>query len=456
MLSLKRHAARISPLVTGGALVMVTALGAASLWWRGEQRTAENAHARPAARAVEILVSGDTQGWIVPCGCTSNQSGGLLRRGSFVRLERVEHEVVVLDAGGAPAGTSPYDRLKFEAILDGELRMELAAHNLGGPELALGAEYLRDVAAQKKAPFLSANTRDKEGRPIAEPCRVVNAAGRKLAITGVVSPRYATAECHVSEPQTAVLAVRKSLPAETDALIVLAYLPEDELRRLAAALPEADMIIGGPTGQSIAPTQIGPVLLASATNKGKFLLSLRSGPGGWQGEAVEMTAEFSEDQQQQQNLGRFYAALETRDLTAAESGFIAAPAYLVPEHRVAGSTACSHCHSAESQSWQNSAHAHAWKTLADKGSQVDSFCQQCHTTGFGWSGGFVSPKRSRALANVGCESCHGPGQAHVADTKQRTLLAAREACAGCHDRENSPDFDFAFYWPLMAHGKQRE
>ena len=31
-----------------------------------------------------VVVSGDSAGWITPCGCTSNQSGGLLRRGSYL------------------------------------------------------------------------------------------------------------------------------------------------------------------------------------------------------------------------------------------------------------------------------------------------------------------------------------------------------------------------------------
>ena len=38
--------------------------------------------------------------------------------------------------------------------------MGLAAHNLGGPEAALGADYLRRVGAKLDVPFVSANLRD--------------------------------------------------------------------------------------------------------------------------------------------------------------------------------------------------------------------------------------------------------------------------------------------------------
>ncbi len=42
--------------------------------------------------------------------------------------------------------------------------------------------------------------------------------------------------------------------------IVLAYVPEDELRQFAEALPEADAVVGGPTGQPVSPRQAGPTL----------------------------------------------------------------------------------------------------------------------------------------------------------------------------------------------------
>src|SRR5438309_413992 len=70
--------------------------------------------------AVTVIASGDTQGWLVPCGCTSNQSGGLLRRATYVDRVRQQCSVLLVDVGGAAGGTSPYDVLRFEAILRGE------------------------------------------------------------------------------------------------------------------------------------------------------------------------------------------------------------------------------------------------------------------------------------------------------------------------------------------------
>src|SRR5438309_11471669 len=99
-----------------------------------------------AKREALLIVSGDTAGWITPCGCTANQSGGLLRRGTYLEDSRKAADVAYADAGGAVIGNSPYQRVKFEAILRGEMAMGLVAHNVGRAEAELGADYLRDVA----------------------------------------------------------------------------------------------------------------------------------------------------------------------------------------------------------------------------------------------------------------------------------------------------------------------
>ena len=161
-----------------------------AIWWFGNSDSElASGQSRPRDQSLTLIVSGDTQGWIIPCGCTSNQSGGLLRRGSFVSAIRKHSSVILVDAGGAPGGTSPYQRVKFEAILKGEIAMGLTAHNLGGPEAKLGADYLRHVAKELKAPFLSANLRDAEGDFIADPYRMVE-AGIHLAIGDVSSELF--------------------------------------------------------------------------------------------------------------------------------------------------------------------------------------------------------------------------------------------------------------------------
>src|SRR5437763_7373423 len=98
--------------------------------------------AAPAAESkpLYLVASGDTAGWLMPCGCTSNQSGGLLRRATYVNGLRASSDVILADVGGAAGGDSEYHKVKFEAILAGEQQMGIAAHNIGRSEAALGPD----------------------------------------------------------------------------------------------------------------------------------------------------------------------------------------------------------------------------------------------------------------------------------------------------------------------------
>ncbi|HJT34811.1 MAG TPA: multiheme c-type cytochrome [Pirellulales bacterium] len=408
-------------------------------------------------RPLALIVSGDTAGWIVPCGCTSKQEGGLPRRATYVEQARKHASVVLADAGGAPGGVSPYEQFKFAAILRGELAMGVAAHNIGAAEAALGAEAVRRLAGEVGAPFVSCNVRDAAGQPLTQPLRIVEAGGRQVAITGVLSPKYATDDLTIAEPRGAVLAALAESKEKYDVLVVLAYLPESELQAFAVGLPEADVVVGGPTRQPVAPRRSGPTTWAAATNKGKFLVHLRLPPGEqsqWEGEITELGPEWADDEGQLENLVRFHAELAARDFPARETGLVATlDATLPDDFRVAGTDACRDCHAADCTQWAGSPHGEAWTTLVGKQSQFDPYCQQCHTTGYGLPGGFESVAKSPTQTNVGCESCHGPSLAHVEHARTRTIYVASDRCLHCHDRENSPTFDYAAYWPQIEHGQ---
>jgi hypothetical protein len=241
----------------------------------------------------------------------------------------------------------------------------------------------------------------------------------------------------------------------------MAYMDESKLADLAQAIPEATLVVGGPTGQTIAPRKIGKTLFTSATNKGKYLIRYdhrrtRDKLDG-QAQVIEVQSQYSEDANQVQNLQAFYSKLADRDFPASQTELVS---YRVPAnsdgYRIIGSDACKSCHNQDQDHWIQSHHATSLKSLEAKKAHFEPFCQQCHTTGYGLPGGFENVAQSRSIAQVGCESCHGPSLAHVQQPTKRTPYQAVEQCRRCHDHENSPTFAYDDYWPKIAHGLKEE
>jgi hypothetical protein len=414
---------------------------------------------RAGAGGLSLVVSGDTAGWIAPCACSARQSGGLARRATFVNECRKTDDVVPLDVGGAPSGTSPYDVAKFAAMLRGEMAIGTAAHNIGGAEAALGPNTLRALASETGAPWIAANAADTSGEAIAPAVRLVEAGGRRLAIVGVLSTKFATPDVRIDDPAAAVLRALATVAGRYDAAVVLAYLPTDELEALAKSLPEVDLVVGGPTLQTIEPRQMGPTMVAAVTNKGKFMARF-SAPrgtksGSWRGEIVELDDTFADDPGQLANLQRYRDMLIERDFTPSETSFAPQlPDRLPEKYQVAGTAACQTCHAGDCTLWEGSKHAAAWATLETRFSHGDPFCQQCHTTGYGLPGGFASLAQAAGSGAVGCESCHGPAQAHSLRPQTPTTYVAHDQCLRCHDRENSPTFEYAGFWQQIRHGQE--
>jgi peroxiredoxin len=123
-----------------------------------------------------------------------------------------------------------------------------------------------------------------------------------------------------------------------------------------------------------------------------------------------------------------------------------------------GSDACKSCHEAEFATWEQSPHGHSLRSLEARDKTTDASCLACHTTAFDLPGGFPAaaasnPKSQPDLARVGCESCHGPGEAHVGPNAKRrgTIISLGDKCdscvilqicGSCHDDDNDPGFAF--------------
>ena len=78
-------------------------------------------------------------------------------------------------------------------------------------------------------------------------------------------------------------------------------------------------------------------------------------------------------------------------------------------------------------------------------------CFQCHTTGYGVPGGFVSETQTPDLKNPGCEVCHGPGSLHIDSEDPDDIITeiSMENCLVCHNKDRVDAFGFK---PLLFSG----
>ena len=166
----------------------------------------------------------------------------------------------------------------------------------------------------------------------------------------------------------------------------------------------------------------------------------------------------------------------TETVTADTTRAVPAVEPIVPpsDAEYVGTKTCKKCHFQQWKSWKDTKMAHAFDALAPgaaaevkvnrrldprKDYTTDAQCLGCHTTGFGYPGGYQVPapgddaaaRAASQAAGVSCESCHGPGTGFqhihkdIQDNKrpyqQSELLAAGQyepgirVCAGCHTEE---------------------
>ncbi len=121
---------------------------------------------------------------------------------------------------------------------------------------------------------------------------------------------------------------------------------------------------------------------------------------------------------------------------------------------------CGNCHVGQNSEWQQTAHAGAWATLQASGAAQGS-CEGCHSVSengnavedpnVGWVG-TLDPR----YQDVQCESCHGPGLAHVTnpDASQplASILAGVELTSGCGECHQGTHQGFVNEWAQSRHG----
>jgi hypothetical protein len=409
-----------------------------------------------------VFVSGDSRGYLEPCGCRRDQAGGLPGRARLVSGV-AESDRLVLDVGNLGSGTRDYDLLKLKYMLQGMEAIGYDAVNLGKSEATLDLDTLRKVLDSSKLPFVSANVVAKSGRqPITEPFRVIDRGGSRIGVIGVTEceGRDMGPGVEVRPPLEALAEVIPQVRPKCDYLVVLAFVDADTIAEIANKFHEVDAVFGGDVPQTSSGVQkVNRASVFNVTDRGKVVGKLNLTRNGKtftisNAQGVKILADKLAPPQAIASLLASYKdeLRERRYELASAEGMETIQTKDSTSNEYVGSSTCNSCHTDAHKTWTGSGHSHAFATLEKVKSDFDPDCLRCHTVGYGLSSGFIDKAKTPKLAGVQCENCHGRGKEHAATQKKTALKpVTASTCIKCHDQENSENFRYEAFWPKIAH-----
>lgn len=451
--------------------ILISALGVvlAGAWMEG----CRGASGHGDSDEIVVWVSGDTRGYLEPCGCRVDQAGGLPARMTLLTQDKSSNHLL-LDVGNLTSGGRSYELLKLDFLMRGMATMGYDAVNLGKREVNLDRDTLLSKIQSGHLPFVSCNVLDAQtNTPLTSPTLVKTVGGTRVGITGVVQAESEDVGpgLRVRPPEEALAEVLPSLRGQCDFVVVLAFVPTETLHNLANRFHEIGALFGGDVPQSSSQAEsVNRATLFSVTDRGKVLGRLTFRRGGdnsltlTSSHAYKTADTIAPAPTMTALLKEYKDSLRERNIElAAAEGLDPINAQTSTADTYAGQDKCRSCHAEAHRVTLASAHALAYETLEKKSSEYDPECLRCHTVGYGARDGFINLQKTPRLAGVQCENCHGRGTAHIQAVEagkhgQAAINTFRavtpNSCIRCHDEENSAHFDYATYWPKIKHGKQ--
>lgn len=383
-----------------------------------------------------LVIGGNTQGYLTPCGCTKPMVGGVRRRVTKTKEACAEHPSLVIETGrlaqGNPAlGLTRQAEMKVETLAE-TLRFAMVdVIALHPQDRFLGDAGLNGVSRLSRATLLDTSP----VIPTEESVREF-----EKGPFGVLSHDPARGS-------TGMTALSDAIQAKDDTrwTIVTAG-NRDEGEKLAERFPDVILVVYTSESQiALSPLRVGKVWVVSPGMKGQGMLRLQ-----WNGEVLDgyEAIRLDDETPNDPDAARVYRRYQDR--VRAERLLEQLPR--TSEEAYAGSKACRSCHEDEYKIWKKSQHADALATLERDFHDSDPECVGCHVVGLESNQGFIAREKTPHLTDVGCESCHGPAANHVkAPEKVRMPKKGADSCYGCHNSEHSPTFDFGTYWEKIKH-----
>jgi 2',3'-cyclic-nucleotide 2'-phosphodiesterase (5'-nucleotidase family) len=233
-----------------------------------------------------ILHINDTHGRLLPFDAQDQKSiGGIARLATLIKKIRNENagRVLVLHAGDI---LSRGDTLTVyyggEVDLAAMNAMDYDAFTPGNGEFYFGIENLRQQTALVRFPTLLANVvYRKDEKMVFQPYIIKDVAGIKVAILGLGFIRQEHPSAWPLILQDPIVVAKKYVPLlrkQADIVIALTHIGLEQDKKLAAEVPQIDIIVGGHSHNQLdtplripKPDGTGEVIVVQAGDYGRFL-----------------------------------------------------------------------------------------------------------------------------------------------------------------------------------------
>ena len=380
---------------------------------------------------------------------------------------------MVVDIGNAFDTPGLQGQLKAEVAIRAMQLMPYDLLNLGGSEFNYGNGFLRGdeflctQALEFTLPTISANVvYEDTGELVTEPHRIKEFDNFKVGFVGVVSKEYEasilkansfnTREVKVLDEVDSLNNQVTALRNKVDILVVLADMDSTPCETLVNEVDGIDIIICGEGNPDTPePKAINGVYIVKPGPEGQHIGKLLIGLDhnnqlkNVENRIVPLDGSISEQQEDiQAVLDGYYACLESfKDIlldidqtNPPEGG------------SYTGYSVCRQCHPDQHEQWDTTAHAEGFASLKERSQDYNPECIPCHTTGFGYTGGFETPDLTSEMEGVQCEMCHGAGAEHSENPSLPLTTITEKTCTEiCHTIDQSPEFDYGAYKDRVLH-----
>ncbi|NCG56389.1 MAG: hypothetical protein GWP35_05755 [Proteobacteria bacterium] len=366
---------------------------------------------------------------------------------------------------------------KAQLLIDAYNRFGTAAACLGEHDMALGLDRLIELNGKMKFPLLCANLSLEDGTKPFSGSTLLESQGRKVLMVGAIqipNDRFIGKYCPKASFTDPVEAIKSEIARQTekyDLCIVLGHIDITDVDRLAAEVPEIDVIVE-PNSMSRTETTWVNDDIKATVNEGCVMLK----PSGQGSEMARADLWLRTDRQPWFDIWNEEAppGSNIADLSIAAlaphigrhpgmekivQGFVRSTRFkdpgdidlsFKPVTNFLGATTCSGCHPQQADFWKNTGHADAYQTLVDTGDEFRYDCMPCHVTGYGET--FVDAHEPGRWKDVQCESCHGNNPRHPIQPKAFPWPKLDvNKCWACHNpNETRVAFDPAEALPKVS------